>query len=159
MACPNAPSLQFFKAATSLLQPSAHSTFNIVTQMVPLIKRSTDSLMAVIGEKATAEVTFEAIEYVCLITTTILLSYNIFYYKVQLFQVAPILIATCNIAIPSIKSIYRASDLDVKLSCLLNLYEDLPTVSMSFWNQIATTVLMFTIQDSAIRVKFPKLEP
>ena len=36
-------------------------------QMVPLIKRSTDSLVAVIGEKATAEVTFEAIEYVCLL--------------------------------------------------------------------------------------------
>ena len=54
--------------------------------MVPLIKRSTDSLVAVIGEKATAEVTFEAIEYVCLKTATILLiSYNnMFYYKVQL---------------------------------------------------------------------------
>ena len=34
------------------------------TQMIPLIKRSTDSLVTVIGEKATAEVTFEAIEYV-----------------------------------------------------------------------------------------------
>lgn len=32
--------------------------------MVPLIKRSTDNLMAVMGEKATAEVTFDAIEYV-----------------------------------------------------------------------------------------------
>ena len=43
------------------------------TQMVPLIKGSTDSLVAVIGEKATAEVTFEAIEYVCLLIATILL--------------------------------------------------------------------------------------
>jgi hypothetical protein len=34
--------------------------------MVPLIKRSTDSLVAVIGEKAAAEVTFDAIEYVCM---------------------------------------------------------------------------------------------
>ena len=41
--------------------------------MVPLIKRSTDSLVAVIGEKATAEVTFDAIEYVCLLIATILL--------------------------------------------------------------------------------------
>ena len=39
-------------------------------QMIPLIKKSTDSLVAVIGEKATAEVTFEAIEYVCLLLTT-----------------------------------------------------------------------------------------
>ena len=44
--------------------------------MVPLIKRSTDSLVAVLGEKATAKVTFEAMEYVCLLTATILLSYN-----------------------------------------------------------------------------------
>ena len=44
--------------------------------MVPLIKRSTDSLVAVIGEKATAEVTFEAIEYVFLIIATILLPYT-----------------------------------------------------------------------------------
>ena len=47
--------------------------------MVPLIKRSTDSLVAVIGEKATAEVTFEAIEYVCLIPATLLLSYTCIY--------------------------------------------------------------------------------
>ena len=45
------------------------------TQMVPLIKRSTDSLIAVIGEKATAEVTFEAMEYVCLLVAKILLYY------------------------------------------------------------------------------------
>ena len=32
--------------------------------MVPLIKRSTDSLVAVMGEKVTANVTFEAKEYV-----------------------------------------------------------------------------------------------
>ena len=51
------------------------------TQMIPLIKRSTDSLVAVVGEKATAEVTFEAIEYVCLITATIPLSYILFYYR------------------------------------------------------------------------------
>ena len=34
--------------------------------MVPLIKRSTDNLVAVIGEKAAAEVTFEAMKYVSL---------------------------------------------------------------------------------------------
>ena len=34
--------------------------------MVPFVKRSTDDLVAVIGEKAAAEVTFEAMEYVCL---------------------------------------------------------------------------------------------
>ena len=44
--------------------------------MVPLIKRSTDSLVAVIGEKATAKVTFEAMEYVCLLLATMLLSYT-----------------------------------------------------------------------------------
>ena len=32
--------------------------------MVPLIKRSADNLVAVMGEKAAAEVTFEAMEYV-----------------------------------------------------------------------------------------------
>ena len=32
--------------------------------MVPLIKRSTDNLVAMMGEKAAAEVTFEAMEYV-----------------------------------------------------------------------------------------------
>ena len=51
--------------------------------MVPLIKRSTDSLVAVLGEKATAEVTFEAIEYVCLLnncnnTATIYMYLEIF---------------------------------------------------------------------------------
>ena len=35
-----------------------------LTQMVPLIKRSTDTLVEVIGEKAAAEVTFDAMEYV-----------------------------------------------------------------------------------------------
>ena len=45
------------------------------TQMIPLIKRSTDSLVAVIGEKATAKVTFKAIEYVCLLLATIPLPY------------------------------------------------------------------------------------
>ena len=55
-------------------QPIAH--FMSFTQMVPLIKRSTDSLVAVLGEKATTEVTFEAMEYVCLLTATILLLYN-----------------------------------------------------------------------------------
>ena len=44
--------------------------------MVPLIKRSTDSLVAVIGEKATAEVTFEAMEYVCLLLATMLPSHT-----------------------------------------------------------------------------------
>lgn len=33
-------------------------------QMIPLIKRSTDDLVAVIGEKAGSEETFEAVEYV-----------------------------------------------------------------------------------------------
>ena len=32
--------------------------------MVPLIKRSADNLVTVMGEKAAAEVTFEAMEYV-----------------------------------------------------------------------------------------------
>ena len=39
-------------------------SLNPLTQMVPLLKRSTDSLVEVLGEKATAEVTFEATEYV-----------------------------------------------------------------------------------------------
>ena len=34
----------------------------ILTQMIPLIKRSTDNLVAVIGEKGAAEVTFESME-------------------------------------------------------------------------------------------------
>ena len=34
----------------------------ILTQMIPLIKRSTDNLVAIIGEKAAAEVTFESME-------------------------------------------------------------------------------------------------
>ena len=49
----------------------------------------------------------------------------------RLFQLERI--AKC-IAIPSIESIYQASDLDVKLSCLLHLYEELPTASISFWS-------------------------
>ena len=34
--------------------------------MVPLIKRSADNLVTVMGEKATSEETFEAMEYVYL---------------------------------------------------------------------------------------------
>ena len=34
--------------------------------MVPLIKKSTDDLVAVMGKKVAAEVTFEAIEYVAI---------------------------------------------------------------------------------------------
>ena len=41
-------------------------------------------------------------------------------------------IATCNIVIPSIESIYRASDLDVKLSCFLHLHVYIRTYLL-FW--------------------------
>jgi hypothetical protein len=64
-------------------------------------------------------------------------------------------------ALPSIESIYQASRLDVKLSCLLHLYGHLPTVtaSMSFWTQRQLFRWLQYQQfehDSAIRVKLPK---
>jgi hypothetical protein len=47
--------------------------------MVPLIKRSVDNLVAVMEEKAAAEVTFEAIEYVGLLISFLLYIKDIFF--------------------------------------------------------------------------------
>ena len=40
-----------------------HSSDLLILQMVPLIKKSTDNLVAVIGEKAASEESFEVMKY------------------------------------------------------------------------------------------------
>ena len=40
------------------------SVYKHILQMLPLLKKSTDNLVAVLGEKAESEETFEALKYV-----------------------------------------------------------------------------------------------